>query len=404
MLLDNNQQAFFALVRAGLFPVHGEGFMVLGQAKRQSRANESLFRDVDWEKIYQLAAEQSVQGLVLAGIEKTNANRTDSTNRLPQELLWHWIGEVQMIEQQNLAMNKFVAQLIEKLRQEDIYALLVKGQGIAQCYERPLWRACGDVDLLLDAKNFEKAEGYFDSIANSRSLETAKNKERLHQEYQIGDWAVELHGTMHANLSRQMDRVIDQVQDDTFSKKQVRIWKDGETDVALPCPDNDVIFVCSHILQHLFFEGIGLRQICDWCRLLWTYKESLNRELLESRLRAMGVMSEWKILAAFAVKYLGMPADAMPFYDVGCKMYDVRAERLMRFILKVGNFGHNREVEWSNPFKRRSMLIWHRIIDTVRLSLVFPGDAPKFLVNYAFDGVKYLVLESSGGAWNNSTC
>lgn len=30
-------------------------------------------------------------------------------------------------------MNKFVGQLIEKLRKEDIYALLVKGQGIAQC-------------------------------------------------------------------------------------------------------------------------------------------------------------------------------------------------------------------------------------------------------------------------------
>ena len=268
---------------------------------------------------------------------------------------------------------------------------MVKGQGIAQCYERPLWRACGDVDLLLDKDNYEKAERHCDSIANSRSLETAKNKERLHQEYQIGDWAVELHGTMHANLSRQMDWVIDQVQDDTFSKKQVRIWKDGETDVALPCPDNDVIFVFSHILQHLFFEGIGLRQICDWCRLLWTYKDSLNHELLESRLRAMGVMSEWKVLAVFAVKNLGMPAEAMPFYDVRCKTYEVRARRLMNFILEVGNFGHNREVKWSSPVKRRSMLIWHRIIDTVRLSFVFPVDALKFLMNYACYGVRGII-------------
>lgn len=387
MLLDNNQQAFFALVRAGLWENSGT----------TDSGIQGLSEPVDWKRVYQLAAEQSVQGLVLAGIEKTNANRTDSTNRLPQDLLWHWIGEVQMIEQQNLAMNKFVAQLFEKLRQEDIYALLVKGQGIAQCYERPLWRACGDVDLLLDAKNFEKAEGYCDSIADSRSLETAKNKERLHQEYQIGDWTVELHGTMHANLSRQMDWVIDQVQNETFSKKQARVWSNGDADVALPSPDNDVIFVFSHILQHLFHEGIGLRQICDWCRLLWTYRDTLNYGLLESRIRAMGVMSEWKVLAVFAVKNLGMPAEAMPFYDVGGKMYDVRAKRLMRFILKVGNFGHNREIEWSNVFKRRSKLIWHRIIDTLRLSFVFPVDAPKFLVKYACDGVKYLVLESRGG-------
>ena len=67
------------------------------------------------------------------------------------------------------------------------------------------------------------------------------------------------------------------------------------------------------------------------------------------------------------------------------------AARLMDFVLKVGNFGHNREVEWSNGFKRRTSLIWHRITDTMRLSLVFPIDAPKFLLNYAVDGVRGLV-------------
>ena len=278
-----------------------------------------------------------------------------------------------------------------KLRLDGIYALIVKGQGIAQCYERPLWRTSGDIDLLLDEVNYEKAKIYCDTIADSYSLDTKKNKERLHQEYQIEEWTVELHGTMHADLSRRMDRVIDQVQDETFSKKQVRVWKNGDTVVALPSPDNDVIFVFSHILQHLFFEGIGLRQICDWCRLLWTYKDSLNHGLLESRIRAMGVISEWKVLAAFAVKYLGMPIEAMPLYSEEPK-WKRKADRICSFIMEVGNFGHNREVEWNNSFKRRSMLIWHRITDTIRLSYVFPVDAPKFLVNYAFDGVKGIVM------------
>ena len=52
----------------------------------------------------------------------------------PQVLLLQWIGEVQMIEQRNKAMNAFVAEAIGALREQDIYALLVKGQGIAQCY------------------------------------------------------------------------------------------------------------------------------------------------------------------------------------------------------------------------------------------------------------------------------
>jgi hypothetical protein len=375
MKLDNNQQALFALVRAGFW---------------ETEVQLAPFEKIDYQEVYSLAEEQSVVGLVTAGFDHV------VDVKVPQEELLQFVGSSLQLEQTNLTMNGFIAQLIKKLCQNGIYALLVKGQGIAQCYERPLWRTSGDVDLLLDTDNYIKAKAYCDTIADSYSLDTKKNKERLHQEYQMGDWTVELHGTMHADLSRRMDCVIDQVQDETFSKKQVRVWKNGDTDVALPSPDNDVIFVFSHILQHLFFEGIGLRQICDWCRLLWTYKDSLNRGLLESRIRAMGVMSEWKVLAAFAVKYLGIPADAMPLYSEEPK-WKRKADRICSFIMEVGNFGHNREVEWNNPFKRRSMLIWHRITDTISLSFVFPVDAPKFLVKYACDGVKYLVLESRGG-------
>ena len=366
MKLDNNLQAFFALVRAGLW---------------EKEVRLAPFGKIDYQEVYSLAEEQSVVGLVTAGFDHV------VDVKVPQEELLQFVGSSLQLEQTNLAMNGFVAQLIEKLRQNGIYALLVKGQGIAQCYERPLWRTSGDIDLLLDTDNYFKAKAYCNTIADSYSLDTKKNKERLHQEYQIGDWTVELHGTMHADLSRRMDKVIDQVQNETFSKKQVRVWKNGDTDVALPSPDNDVILVFSHILQHLFFEGIGLRQICDWCRLLWTYKDSLNRGLLESRIRSMGVLSEWKVLAVFAVEFLGMPAEAMPMYTEDAK-WKRKVDRICSFIMKVGNFGHNREVEWSNPFKRCSMLIWHRITDTVRLSLVFPVDAPKFLVNYACDGMR----------------
>ena len=151
---DNTIEAFFALVRAGLFPVHGEGFKV----------NESLFQDVEWEKIYQLAQEQSVLGLVLAGLEQyknINVFETSGTSEraranldVNQKLLLQWIGEVQLIEQRNKAMNVYIADLIEEMRSEGIYTLLVKGQGLAQCYNRPNWRSSGDVDLLLSKDNY----------------------------------------------------------------------------------------------------------------------------------------------------------------------------------------------------------------------------------------------------------
>ena len=86
--------------------------------------------------------------------------------------------------------------------------------------------------------------------------------------------------------------MLDEIQQDTFEKDETRIWKDGETDVLLPHADNDVIFVFTHILQHFFKGGIGVRQICDWCRLLWTYRNEIDHSKLEMRLKRMNLMSE----------------------------------------------------------------------------------------------------------------
>lgn len=369
-MLSKEQEQFLELVRAGLFPRTDVRILAHGIP-------------VDWSAVYRLAEEQSVSGLVAAGIDTLPLSE-----RPAQQVVLQFVGQTLQLEQRNKAMNAFVANLIMRLRRADIYTILVKGQGIAQCYDKPLWRACGDIDLLLSVENYNKAKVLLENVANHSECETVKNTDRMHHEYQISGWTVELHGTMHSNLSRRVDKGIDAAQRDVFYGGHVRFWMNGNTQVFLPGTDEDVIFVFTHILQHLFLEGIGLRQICDWCRLLFCCSEKLDLRLLEKRLQRMGLMSEWKILAALAVDYLGMPAETMPFYD---SRFEAKGSRLMNFIMEVGNFGHNRNVEWSNPKKRRTTLIRHRISDTIKLSLVFPVDAPKFLINYAWDGVKGLL-------------
>ena len=373
MKFSNTQEHFFEILRAGLFPDKEARILEHGSS-------------VDWRGIYCLAEEQAVMGLIAAGIENL-----PTSERPAKEVALQFAGQTIQLEQRNKAMNAFVAKLIERFRKEDVYTLLVKGQGIAQCYERPLWRACGDIDLLLSPENFAKASSVLDNYSRETSRETSKDIERKHREYHIDGWTVELHGTMHTNLSRGIDRRIDKVQEDVFYGGNIRSWINGETQVFLPRADEDVVFVFTHILQHLFLEGIGLRQICDWCRLLYTFRDKLDLRVLGDRISRMGLMTEWKVFASLAVQYLGMSETAMPMFGSNVHEFKSEAARPMDFVLKVGNFGHNREVEWSNGFKRRTSLIWHRITDTFKLSFVFPLDAPKFLLNYAVDGVRGLM-------------
>lgn len=357
-MLDKNQLAFFELLRAGLW---------------EKEARLSVFDGIDFNDVYRLAEEQSVVGLVAAGMEHV----TDV--KIPQTTFLFFVGTAIQIEQRNKAMNAFVARLIEQLREAGIYAILVKGQGIAQCYERPLWRACGDVDLLLSEENYEKAKALLLPFATDVETEYTHFK---HQGMTIDGWVVELHGTLHSRLSAHVDRMIDEVQRDVFYEGKVRSWMNGRTHVFLLAPDEDMFFVFIHFLEHFFKEGIGLRQICDWCRLLYTYKESLNHKLLESRLSKAGLMSEWKAFAALAVEYLGIPIEVIPFYsDSPC--WKRKASRVMDFVLETGNFGNNRDYSYRKKYPYvvyKAMSLWRHLADTCKYSLIFPLDSIKVLI------------------------
>ena len=359
MRLDNNQRAFFELLRAGLW-------------EKETRLSQ--YQDIDYSAIMQMAEEQSVMGLITAGLEKV------SDVKVPKDVVLQFIGSTLQIEQQNKAMNEFVAWLIEDLRKQDVYAILVKGQGIAQCYIRPLWRSSGDVDLLLSDSNYEEAKKVLIPLATDVETEYSYFK---HQGMTIDGFVVELHGTQHSRLSRRVDNMIDAVQKDVFYGGNVRSWQNGGTQVFLPAPNEDVIFVFTHILHHFFFEGIGLRQICDWCRLLWIYRSEIDVKLLEKRLCTAGLMSEWKAFAAFAIKYLGMPVEAMPLFDENDNNNEKlkrKAGKILKFVLEVGNFGHKQRRDYSGqPYLLRKIKSsFGRLNDMLRHFSLFPKDSIVF--------------------------
>ena len=362
MRLDNNQQAFFELLRAGLW---------------EKEARLIRFNGIDYSAVMSLAEEQSVVGLVTAGLEQVQ------DVKVPQEELLQFIGSTLQIELQNKDMNVFLAKLIEKLRKEDVYTILVKGQGIAQCYEKPLWRASGDIDLLLSDSNYEKAKNVLLPLAVEVESEYKAFK-HIGMTMQNGI-VVELHGTMHSRLSKAMDKVIDDAQRDVFFGGCVRSWNNANVQVFLPSPDCDIIFVFTHILHHYFIDGIGLRQICDWCRLLYTYKDSLNHGLLESRIKKAGLMTEWKAFAVLAVENLGMPMEAMPMYD---SRFTVKGERILKFVLESGNFGHKQKRAHSESYiLRKVFALWRKFKNFYRNFKVFPVDSMKFFCGFVMSGL-----------------
>ena len=404
MSYQKNIDSFFALVRAGLWE-DSQKFRLLEGSSVATRQAEGLeFRDsVDWEEVYRLAKEQSVLGLVLAGIERmksfwtsqaaTPGAKVQGVQEVhgPDKMtLLQWIGEVQMLEQQNKAMNQFIGELVDKMRDAGIYTILVKGQGIAQCYERPLWRSCGDVDLFLSDDNYERAKAYLTPLAADVSKEYVREK---HLGMTIDMQTVELHGRLYCGLSSRIEKEMDDVYQDTFYGGNARSWQNGSVQVFLLSVENDAFYVFTHILQHFYKEGIGLRQICDWCRLLWTYRGKMDVKKLETRLERARLMTAWRAFGAFAVGYLGMPPEAMPFYSADAK-WKRKADRICAFILEVGNFGHNRDMSYFSKYPylvRKVCSMERRCGDLFRHARIFPLDSLRFFPRIMFNGLRSAV-------------
>lgn len=365
MHVNNNQKAFFSLVRAGLW---------------EHEAQPSPFSELDYNEIYRVAEEQSVMGLVTAGLEMVQ------DVKVPQEVLLTFIGSTLQLEQKNKAMNQFIGRLLKKLRDAGIYSLLIKGQGISQCYEKSLWRACGDVDLFLSDDNYKKAKEYLTPITASIEKEYEREK---HLGMTIDGWVVELHGRLYSGLSSRIEKELDDVYRNTFYSGSVRSTNIGGVQVFMLSVENDVFYVFTHILQHFYKGGIGLRQICDWCRLLYCYRDKLNQRILESRIRKAGLMSEWKAFGAFAVEYLGMPVEILPFYSDGSQ-WKRKAKRICKFVMMSGNFGHNRDSYYRKyPYLvRKAFSFGRKVGDLCRHARIFPIDSLRFLPAITINGIR----------------
>ena len=99
MNTNTNTKAFFELLRAGLW---------------EKEVQLSQFDNIVFSEVYRLAEEQSVIGLVAAGIDRV------VDVKVPQVWALQFAGQTIQMEQRNNAMNVYIAGLIDKLRKESL--------------------------------------------------------------------------------------------------------------------------------------------------------------------------------------------------------------------------------------------------------------------------------------------
>lgn len=290
--------------------------------------------------VLRIAKAQTVLGIV--------ANEVLKTDSLSVLLTDEYKAGLKRFVMSNLTtgqmLNNALINIVLELRKYGIEPVLLKGQGVAKYYPMPELRQCGDIDVYVGQDNFAKA---CEVIGEMSSPEDHQGDipSLKHFHTRIGHAFIEIHRYTDVYWPKRYDRVYQKISDAGMHSDLVPLDFAG-VPVMSPSVDFNVFFIFNHFWHHFIADGVGLRQLCDWVRLMHANHGKINLDYLSDVLGKMRLMKEWQVFGYIAVNTLGLPADEMPFYE---PKYKKTAEKVLELIMLEGNFGMENRKDYNRP-------------------------------------------------------
>ena len=282
--------------------------------------------DEEWQELYEEAKNQTLLGVLYDGLCRLSAEQ-----RPPRQMLINWHASIQKIICDNKRLNHdtiLVSQRWEKLGYRNV---ILKGQGNALLYPDPMLRVPGDIDIWLDGDR-RKIVNYIRS--HFPKLEVT----RIEMEFPVRkDTPIEIHflpSFLYDPFKNcKMQRYFRQ---QLAKPKQVELPEEGV--INIPNDEMNLVFQLSHIYRHLFYEGIGLRQLMDYYYLSQILTTSKGEELKTKVLPVihdLGLMDFCKALMWVLGEVFYMPKEQML-----TQPDEKRGRFLLSEVMRAGNFGH----------------------------------------------------------------
>lgn len=301
--------------------------------------------DEEWERVYRLSRIQTVEGLVYEGVL-----RLPYEYQPPRLLMIRWTLQIDQIIARNGKIEKALGELKSILMKENLDFYLLKGQSIGLCYENPLLRVCGDIDLFFPGKKNFKRAGLLMEKTGIKVESTAGFSEN----YKWRGYIVEHHSRLfdiHNPFLLPYLKKLYRSEEENY----LPVLLTDEEEIKSLSPLLTHVLVHAHIIKHSLSYGVGMRQLCDSARLNWYYHEELDGERLKSIYRKLGVLRWIHSINDLTVKFLDMPEDCLPFpleKKTSC-------EFLLEDVLGGGNFGFYEGWQRDLDNERRRHPIWN---------------------------------------------
>lgn len=286
---------------------------------------------MDWHGLYRFSQEQAIVGIVLEGIDRLSKSRKIY---IPQNLLFEWIGQANMIESQNKLVNQRVKELTEYLREQGKDSCILKGQGNALTYPKPAMRTPGDIDVWIKGTKKEVA-----AFVHQRFPEM--NVQYHHMEYPIfDDIEVEVHYYPSFCYNKWHNYRLQQYFRESCEAQFRNVNSEG---YAVPTNAFNLVFQLSHMMRHFFTQGIGLRHAIDYYYLLQQDISDKEKSEVVSVMKRCGMYKFFCAVLWIEKEILGLDKNT----DI-VNANEKAGKLVLREMLKGGNFGHQYARHYGN--------------------------------------------------------
>lgn len=287
----------------------------------------------DWQQIYEIAAKQSIVGIVFSAIEILN--KQDGAIKPPMMLFYNWLGEVTRIEQQNKKLNEAAEHLTRIFKNSGHRSCVLKGQGIAAMYDVrskrddvnfSALRQPGDIDLWVEGKRDDILK-----FLKENYLKTGKIVIHHVDASIIEGVETEVH--FLPSFTYNYLRYIKYKK--FFKEKANQQFDHFDEQVGFAYPTNrfNAVYLMMHIFRHVFHEGIGLRQLMDYYFVLIHLTDE-ERKWAYGKLKWLGIEK-----VTSAVMYVMKAVFLMDDKYLLCNPSEKTGKYLLEEILAGGNFG-----------------------------------------------------------------
>lgn len=275
-------------------------------------------RETDWRAVYKESRAQAVGILAFQHYRELpmDEDLAADINKFIKASTWR-----------NVQCFQYHTYLHKLMTENGISYCVVKGAASASYYPDPLLRAMGDVDFYVHPEDIDRALAVFEAEGFTR--------DQVNHPCHIAMKNGKRHFEMHFKpVAFHNGPVGEKLEAYWCNIRETAVTSETELATYIgPSTFHHGFILLTHLQHHLFYEGVGLRHLCDWAVFANAFSDEEFVAVFKIELKQIGLFRLAQLLSLCAVKHMGMPHKDWMGDD-----YET-ADELLEDILSGGNFG-----------------------------------------------------------------